>query len=227
MSKPGIWWLSAACLVGALAAEADVTSTQLTERNTGPVRVEPDTIVLADNDAPARVVRATLRVLLYDATVGLTADGGAPTTWRGTLLRYDLHASEPAGEHTWTVWSREPLGYFQLVTDPVTRRHSYLAWMSGMTLSFTPVTLARSELIGLEDAVRERRPAEVVQAALAGMSLPDSIYGTFTSALHTPVLVTGIHRREPGGWQVTLGGQPGSPEAVTLVSSDGSTWQRE
>jgi len=66
-----------------------------------------------------------------------------------------------------------------------------------------------------------------MQAALAGMPLPDSIYGTFTSALHMPVRVTGIHRREAGGWQVTLGGRPGSPEAVTLVSADGKTWRRQ
>ncbi len=227
MGERVTWVLLAAYLASALAAEADVTSVQLTERSAWPIPVEPDTIVLADNGADVRVLRATLWIRTCDVTVGLMAEGAAATTWRGTLLRYDLRASEPAGDHSWTVWSREPLGYFQLVTDPVTRRHSYLAWMCGMTLSFTSVTLTRSELIGLEDAVRERRPAAVMGAALAGMSLPDSIYGTFTSALHAPVRVTGIHQTETGGWQVTLGARPGSPEAVTLVSPDGSTWQRQ
>lgn len=227
MGRTVAWCSWAALIAGTLAANAAITSTELIQRNTGPVGVDPDTIVLADDGTGARALRAALRVRLYDATIGLAADGAAATAWRGMLLRYDLHANEPAGDHSWTVWSREPLGYFQLVTDPVTRRQSYLAWMRGSILSFTAVTLTRSELLGLEDAVRERRPAGVVQAALAGMSLPDSIYGTFTSALHVPVRVTGIHQTETGSWQVTLGARPGSPEAVTLVSPDGGTWQRQ
>jgi len=227
MGKILSWCVGAALTANALSAGAAVTSAELAETSASLIRVSPDAVVLAGAGGAARELRATLRLRLYSATIELTEEGGVATRWSGTLLRYDLQAAEPDHERTWTVWSREPLGYFQLVIDPVTRQHSYLAWMCGSILSFTAVTLTRSELIGLEDAVRERRPAGVVQAALAAMSLPDSVYGSFTSALHAPVRVTGVHPTETGGWQVTLGSQPGSREAVTLVSSDGSTWQRQ
>ncbi|MGD9498174.1 MAG: hypothetical protein AB7Y46_17870 [Armatimonadota bacterium] len=225
MLRAATWCALTATLMTGTDALAEVTVLRLALLDRGSIDMPSDRFVLAEDGGQPQELRGALDVAVYEVVARFS--GGEPTAaWEGQMLRFELRATEARVTRRWRLWSREPLGYFQLVIDPVSRRRSYLAWVRGNELFFSLIAAANPELVSLEAAIRDRRPAHVFRVPIAGMHLPHSVFGTRRSALHVPIRVGGIHQEEGGGWVVTLGGPPGATDAVSLVSPDGKTWQQ-